>query len=137
MAFVLFGLPELGVGAVEPVQNTEDAKTLIEPEVVEVMELRRGQEGKVVSTVRDSGAHQSHAVPQGGRGQVGAQEDRPEYHRQHVGDDVLQRMSVNGDESDGSGPLMVLFVVILVEAGMVEQPVGIIEENFLRDGEDG
>lgn len=35
---------------------------------------------------------------------------------------VLQRMSVNGDDSNGSGPLVVLFVVVLVEAGMVEEP---------------
>lgn len=35
---------------------------------------------------------------------------------------VLQRMSVDADDADGSGPLMVLFVVVLVEAGMVEQP---------------
>lgn len=34
---------------------------------------------------------------------------------------MLQRMSVDGDDSNGSGPLMVLFVVILVEVGMVEQ----------------
>lgn len=35
---------------------------------------------------------------------------------------MLQRMSVDGDDSDGSGPLMVLLVEMLVEAGMVEQP---------------
>lgn len=35
---------------------------------------------------------------------------------------VLQRMGVDGDDSDGGGPLVVLFVVMLVEAGMVEQP---------------
>lgn len=35
---------------------------------------------------------------------------------------VLQRMSVDGDHTDGSGPLVVLFVVMLVEAGVVEQP---------------
>lgn len=38
---------------------------------------------------------------------------------------MLQRMSVDGDNTDGSGPLVVLFVVMLVEAGVVEQP----EEN--------
>lgn len=38
---------------------------------------------------------------------------------------VLQRMSVDGDNTDGSGPIVVLFVVMLVEAGVVEQP----EEN--------
>ncbi len=35
---------------------------------------------------------------------------------------MLQRMSVDGDDSDGSGPLVVLFVVMLVEDGMVEEP---------------
>lgn len=35
---------------------------------------------------------------------------------------MLQRMSVDGDDSDGSGPLMVLFVEVLVEARVVEQP---------------
>lgn len=35
---------------------------------------------------------------------------------------VLQRMSVDGDDTDGSGPLVVLFVDMLVEAGVVEQP---------------
>lgn len=31
MALVLFGLPELGVGAVEPVQDPEDPEALVEP----------------------------------------------------------------------------------------------------------
>lgn len=35
---------------------------------------------------------------------------------------MLQRMSVYGDNSNGSSPLMVLFVEILVEARMVKQP---------------
>lgn len=61
MAFVLLGLPEFGVGAVEPIQHTKDPETLVEPEVVEVVELRGGQEGEVVSTVRDGGADKSQA----------------------------------------------------------------------------
>lgn len=35
---------------------------------------------------------------------------------------MLQRMSVDGDDSNGSGPLVVLLVETLVEAGLVEQP---------------
>lgn len=56
------------------------------PEVVEIVELRRGQEGEVVPTVGDGGADQSQAVPEGGGGQVGAQDHRSDHHRQHVGD---------------------------------------------------
>ena len=32
VALVLFGLPELSVGAVEPVQHAQDPETLVEPE---------------------------------------------------------------------------------------------------------
>lgn len=35
---------------------------------------------------------------------------------------MLQRVSVDGDNANGSGPLVVLFVVMLVKVGMVEQP---------------
>ena len=31
VALVLFGLPEFGVGAVEPIQHAEDPETLVEP----------------------------------------------------------------------------------------------------------
>lgn len=136
VAFVLLGLPEFSVGAVEPIQHSEDPETLVEPEVVEVVELGGGEEGEVVSTVGDGGADQSQAVPHAGGGQVGAQDHRPQCHRPNVGDHVLQRMSVYAYESNGSGPLVVLFVETLVEDGMVEQPVRIVENDFLRDGEE-
>lgn len=42
---------------------------------------------------------------------------------------MLQRMSVDGDDSDGSSPLMVLFVEMLVEAWVVEQPERKEEED--------
>ena len=35
---------------------------------------------------------------------------------------VLQRMSVDGGDTNGGSPLVVLFVEMLVEAWMVEQP---------------
>lgn len=50
------------------------------------MELWRGQEGEVVSTVGDGGAEESQAVPHGGGGHVRAQDHRPHHHRQHVGE---------------------------------------------------
>lgn len=54
--------------------------------MVEVVELGRGQEGEVVSTVGNAGADESQAVPHGGGGQVGAQDHRTSHHRQHVGE---------------------------------------------------
>ena len=50
------------------------------------MELGGGQEWQVIAAVGDGGAEQSQAVPHGGGGQVGAQDHRPDYRRQHVGD---------------------------------------------------
>lgn len=35
---------------------------------------------------------------------------------------MLQRVGVDADHSNGGGPLMVLFVESLIEAGMVEKP---------------
>lgn len=64
------------------------------PEVVEVVELGWRQEGEVVSTVGDSGADQSHAVPHGGGGQVGAQDHRPDYYWQRVGDLTAKKKSI-------------------------------------------
>lgn len=71
--------------------------------MVKVVELGRGQEGEVVSTVGDGGADQGHAVPHGGGGDVRAQDHRPDDHRQQVGE--LQQRRVNAwvcDSSRGS-----------------------------------
>lgn len=77
--------------AVQKINNNNERGQVDSPEVVEVVEFRRGQEGQVVSTVGDGGADQSQAVPQGGGGHVGAQEHRPHCHRQHVGDLTARR----------------------------------------------
>lgn len=50
------------------------------------MVLGGGQEREVVPAVGDGGTEQCQAVPQGGRGQVGAQDNGPHYHWQHVRD---------------------------------------------------
>lgn len=60
------------------------ARSPCSPEVVEVVELGRGQQRQVVAAVGDGGAEQSQAVPQAGGGQVGAQDHWPDQHRQRV-----------------------------------------------------
>lgn len=62
--------------------------------MVKVMEFWGRQEGKVVSTVGDGGADQSHAVPHAGGGDVGAQDHWPNHHRQQVGE-LQQRRTTN------------------------------------------
>lgn len=64
------------------------------PEMMEIMGLRGGQEREVVPTVGDGGTEQCQAVPQGGRGHMGAQDNGPHYHWQHVRD-LWQREVTN------------------------------------------
>lgn len=58
------------------------------------MGLRGGQEREVVSAVGDGGTEQCQAVPEGRRGQVGAQDNGPHYRWQHVRD-LWQREVTN------------------------------------------
>lgn len=76
---------------VQKMNNNNEKGQVDSLEVVEVVEFRGGQEGQVVSTVGDGGADQSQAVPQGGGGDMGAQDHRPQCHRQHVGDLTAKR----------------------------------------------
>lgn len=50
---------------------------------------------------------------------------------------MLQRMSVDSNDSNGSSPLMVLLVEMLVKAGMVEEPArkdeGELYNYFMAD----
>ena len=55
--------PEDGVRAVEVVQEAAHAVAAAELEVVEVVELWRGQERQVVAGVGDGGGDERHAVP--------------------------------------------------------------------------
>ena len=55
--------PEDGVRAVEVVQEAAHAVAAAELEVVEVVELWRGQEREVVAGVGDGGGDERHAVP--------------------------------------------------------------------------
>jgi hypothetical protein len=58
--------PEEDVGAVEVVENAEDAVALVELEVVEVVRFRRGKEREVVAGVSIQRRQQGQAVPKPG-----------------------------------------------------------------------
>lgn len=117
------------------VKDPQHTETLVKPEVVEVVELWGGQERQVVATVGDSGADQSQAVPQAGGAEVRAQQHWAQSHWEHVGDHVLQGVGVDAHDANGCCPLVVLFMVRLVQTRVVEQSVRVVEEYFLQDGE--
>ena len=96
------------------VQNTEDAVALVELQVVEVVGLRRGEQGEVIAGMSIEGGHQGKRVPQPGRCDVRAADERAEHGPEQVGDDVLERVSVERGEGHGRGPLVVLLVNVRV-----------------------
>ena len=69
------------------------------------------------------GVEDSHGVPQPGDGEMGAHDEWTEPDRPDVGEDVLYGVGVDGDDSSGGSPLVVDLVNVLVEPGMVKQPV--------------
>lgn len=44
------------------------------------------------------------------------------YHRQHVGDHVLDRVGVERDHANGGCPLVVLLMDFLIERWVVKEP---------------
>ena len=86
------------------------------------MRLGGGQEGQVVAAVGDDGRGLGRNQPHPHHGDVGGHEQRANEGWQDVGQDVLHRVGVEGQDANGGGPLMVLLVVALVEARVVQQP---------------
>ncbi len=60
------------------------------------------------------GGQKGKRVPQPGRCDVRAADEGAEHRPEQVGDDVLERVSVERGEGHGRGPLVVLLVDVLV-----------------------
>ncbi len=116
-------------------------------EMVVVVELGRGQQGQVVTAVRDRSDQQSDGEPQTGGGHVWAKQNRTHHSREHVrqlyreedmkafdtsasphiwrvegSHHMLHRMSVERHHSDRSRPLVMDLMDALIERGMVNEP---------------
>ena len=96
-----------------------------------------GREGKVVAAVVMHGDHHDIRLPGEGDQRVAGQQQRPGDDRKQVRNDVLHRVAVDGGEGNGGGPLVVPLVDGSVEERVVEGPVGVVEEQFADEGEDG
>jgi len=104
------------------VQDAEAAIVLIEFEVVEIVEVWFLEAGKCVVRVHGHGAEVDvgDVHPDGER--VRAQQDGPQTHRQHVGENVFDWVRVGGRNGQGSRPLVVFLVEALVEPPVVQHP---------------
>lgn len=117
------GLLEERVCSMQAVQHPQDSVALIELEMVEVVEFRRGEERQVVAAVRDGCSQNSKAEPHHDGSNMGSQDYRTHQRRQHVGKHVLDRMSIEGDYTNGGCPFMVLLVYALVQKRVMNKPV--------------
>lgn len=74
----------------------------------------------MVAAVGDRGVEDGQGVPEPGHGQVGTHEQGTRSEWAQVDNVMLQRVTGDGGDSDGSRPLVVDLVDVLVNTGMVE-----------------
>lgn len=77
----------------------------------------------MVATVGDGSDGQGQGKPDGDGGQVGTHHYWTHHRRQHVGDHMLDRVSIERGDANGSCPLVMFLVDILVECWVVKEPV--------------
>ncbi len=90
------------------------------PGMVEVMTLGRWKEGQVIAAVVDGGADNYQGIPYPGHSQMGPSYDWPQHYWGEIDHIVLQWVAVDGGNSNGSCPLVVGLMDVLVETGVVE-----------------
>jgi len=122
VALLGLGLAPLGVGAVDVVQQSHGAEILVELEVVVVVELGRLDQRQVVARVRVDGVENGVGEPKPRRHRVRTENTRPQDHREHVGENVLDGVRVHGHDGDRRRPLVVLLVHVLVHKLVVQHP---------------
>jgi hypothetical protein len=127
------GRPEVGVGSVEAIQNSQHPKTVVEFEMVKVVGFGRREEGEMVTGVRVQGRQQRQSEPEPGRGDVGAHNEHPQEGGQKVGEEMLDRVAVDCGDGDRGGPFVVLLVDDLVEVTIVEESVGVVESGLFDE----
>jgi len=81
--------------------------------------------------------HQHKAQEQPVREDVRAYDLRRDRDGQEVGEEVLGGMRELGGEGDGGDEAVVEFVDGCVEEGMVEEAVGVVEEEFAKEDTGG
>ena len=87
----------------------------------------------MVATVRNSGVCNDKSVPQPDHREVGAHDERPKNSREEVDHEVLQRVAVDGGNSNWSCPLVVGLVDVLVQTRVVEKSIGETERLKLPE----
>jgi len=122
VSLVELGVAPLGVGAVDEIHQLENAVVLGELVVVVVVELGRLQQRQVVARVDVERVAHCERHPRPHAHGVHAQQQRPQDHRGHVGENVLERVRVHRHHRHRRRPLVVLLVDVFVHQFVVQQP---------------
>lgn len=89
MSLVGFALSEHIICSVQIIQHSQDSVTLVELEVMEVVEFWRWQEGQVVTAVRNACCYKSKGEPRCDYSHMRPHEHRASHDRQRVGEYVF------------------------------------------------
>ena len=126
---------KLPVSPMQPVQESQESKVLVELQMVVVVIFGRALERQVVSTVDGQrgedgehhvGIHDSN---------VRAKNERAASDGRDVGEQVFHGVTVRGSPGNGRHPLMVHLVDVLVQEPVVHCPVGVEEHDLGGDRE--
>ena len=85
------------------------------------MGFRRWHKRQVITAVSVDCRQQCHTEPHPDSGNVRSHDQRSHGDRQYVSNKVLQRMCINGNNTDGSCPFMMDLVDVTINRRMVKQ----------------
>ena len=81
------------------------------------------EEGEMVAIVWDSGVEHCYSVPEPGHREVGAHDEGTKPDRQQIGENMLNRVGIDWDDASWSCPLVVDLMDVLIELGMMKEPM--------------
>jgi len=115
---------EHNISFVNSVHGSTAAKVLVEPDVVEIVEVRFLEARKSVVRMQEDGAVVEVDGPRPQNERVRAQQQRAHTHRPHVAGDVFDGVSVGGRDGQRRLPLVVLLVETSIKPFVVQRPNG-------------
>ena len=81
------------------------------------------EEGEMVAIVWDGGVEHCYSVPEPGHREVGAHDEGTKPDRQQIGENMLNRVGIDWDDASWSCPLVVDLMDVLIELGVMKEPM--------------
>lgn len=106
-------------------------------QMMKIVSLWTGKEGQMIARVCIESGKNGQREPHPGGGHMTAHDEDAQEGRQQIAEDMFNGMTVDGRNGNGSRPLVVLLVDVLVDAFIVQQPMWIVEAELFHQYADG